>query len=41
MQVLPPKLYHPGLFADLFARFVTWIETTEGDGYLELSEPGQ
>jgi hypothetical protein len=41
MQVLAIKLYDPDLFAEVVSQIRHWIETTEGDGFLELSEPGQ
>jgi hypothetical protein len=41
MQVLAVKLYDPDLFANVVSRIRQWIETTEGDGFLELSEPDQ
>jgi len=41
MQVLAVKLYDPDLFPDVVGQIRRWIETTEGDGFLELSEPGQ
>jgi len=41
MQVLVSQLYHPDRFADVLSQIRRWIETAEGDGFLELSEPGQ
>jgi hypothetical protein len=41
IQVLTPKLYDPDRFADVVSQIRHWIETTEGDGFLELSELGQ
>lgn len=41
MQVLASKLYDPDLFAGVVSQIRHWIETTEGDGFLELSERGQ
>jgi hypothetical protein len=41
MQVLTLKLYDSDLFADVVGQIRHWIETTEGNGFLELSEPGQ
>jgi hypothetical protein len=41
IQLLASKLYDPDLFADVVSQIRHWIETTEGDGFLELSEPGQ
>jgi hypothetical protein len=41
MQVLASKLCDPGLFADVVSHIRHWIETTEGDGFLELSESGR
>ena len=41
MQVRAVKLYDPDLFADVLSQISQWIETTDGDGFLELSEPGQ
>jgi hypothetical protein len=38
MQVPARKLHDPGLFTDVVSRIRHWIETTEGDGFLELSE---
>jgi len=40
MQVLASKLYDPDLFADIVTQIRHWIETTEGDGFLELAEYG-
>ncbi len=39
MQVLASKLYYLDLFADVLSQIRHWIETAEGDGFLELSEP--
>jgi hypothetical protein len=39
MQVPAVKLYDPDLFADVVGHIRQWVETTEGDGFLELSEP--
>jgi hypothetical protein len=36
MLVLASKLYDPDLFGDLVNQIRHWIETTEGDGFLEL-----
>ena len=36
MQVLARKLHDPDLFADVVSQIRHWIETTEGDGFLEL-----
>jgi|SRR6478736_3663889 len=41
MQVPARKLYDPGLFTDVVSQIRRWIETTEGDGFLELSENGR
>lgn len=41
MQVPAVRLYDPDLFADVISQIRQWIETTEGDGFLELSEFGQ
>ena len=41
MQVHAVKLYDPDLFADVVSQICHWIETTEGDGFLELSELGR
>lgn len=41
MHVPAPKLYDPGLFTDVVIQIRRWIETTEGDGFLELSENGR
>ena len=36
MIVLAPELHDPGLFADVVNRIRHWIETTEGDGFLDV-----
>jgi hypothetical protein len=36
MLVLASKLYDPDLFVDVLNQIRRWIETTEGDGFLEL-----
>ena len=41
MQVLARKLYDPDLFTEVVGQIRHWIETTEGDGFLELRERGQ
>jgi hypothetical protein len=41
IQVPARKLYDSGLFTDVVSQIRRWIETTEGDGFLELSESGR
>jgi hypothetical protein len=41
MQMFARKLHDPGWFADVVSQIRRWIETTEGDGFLELSKNGQ
>ena len=41
MQVLAVTLYNPDLFTGVINQIRRWIETTEGDGFLELPEPTQ
>jgi len=36
VMVLAPELYDPDAFADVVSRIRHWIETTEGDGFLDL-----
>jgi hypothetical protein len=36
MLVLTSKLYDPDLFGGVVNQIRHWIETTEGDGFLEL-----
>jgi hypothetical protein len=38
MTVLARKLYDPNSFADVIGQIRRWIETTEGDGFLNLSQ---
>lgn len=39
LQVPPRMLYDPDLFTDVVGEIRRWIETTEGDGFLELGGP--
>jgi hypothetical protein len=41
MQMFARKLHDPGWFTDVVSQIRRWIETTEGDGFLELSKNGQ
>ena len=41
MQVPARKLYDPRLFTEVVGEIRHWIETTEGDGFLELSDSGR
>ena len=39
MMLLARELYDPDLFADVVRQIHHWIETTEGDGFLDLLHP--
>jgi len=37
MTVYPSELYDPDLLAEMLSQIRQWIETTEGDGFLDLT----
>ena len=39
MAVPPSKLHDPKLFEDVRSKIHHWLETTEGDGFLDLVKP--